>query len=248
MKIRTDFVSNSSSSSCILSECKLFSYYSISTKDICDAIEQLGGKDIAKCYEAYSLPDEIDEAEKHLGMLLDEWDQYIPSNCDWDYNIEIGESFSKFINAICKAYNCYIHRGTPDELLENDSLPASVKDTIYEVRRRLEIKTANEVMHSKEATSVFHFDDNILWSLAGMDEELNGHSKFCTEPDTLERFFEILLNKLVEMGKLKLDDKDVLSKLYPNPNDPAGTYLDDDKYSAIDFIEESVLHFIAHEG
>ena len=66
MKIRSDFVSNSSSSSFILKDIGFFKYFGISKKDINDALVELYG---GKKYCDKLLKDEIAKTELHLKNL-----------------------------------------------------------------------------------------------------------------------------------------------------------------------------------
>ena len=179
---------------------------------------------------AYELPKDIDAAKKQLEPLLKHWNQCIPYSDRYSHYPCLDEGanvnlFEKFVEAIHDAYHVCLYNGTEDELKYENRLPDAVKDVVRDVRKRLEIM-----------------------DLAGVNEE--DASKWKTESYTPARVFEVLLNKLVEMGKLKLDEAEVLNKLYPDAckNDGKSTYIPNGKYDAEEFIEESVLHFIGHEG
>lgn len=102
MKVRSDFVSNSSSSSFILAKCAIIEYFNITKQDIIDALTNLMGekyiqdyikesKELAKKYGddkndtkyqesgpfyVYDLTDKNDRksAIKYWGSVLDDWD------------------------------------------------------------------------------------------------------------------------------------------------------------------------------
>ena len=78
-------------------------------------------------------------------------------------------------------------------------------------------------------------------------------SELTTESYTFHRLIEILLLKLAEKGKLKLDDINVLAECYPIEKDLdkdgiLRTWINGKKYKPVDLIEESCLHCCMHEG
>lgn len=278
MKTRTDFVSNSSSSSFILSKPELFEHYGIAKQDIEDALVELyGGEEkfsSCKPFHVYELPADTSKAIADYGWLLSQWDQCVPVDHTMQFLSAPGkatELFHQLLNAVSEAYGSSLYRGTEDEL--NDKwygrkLPSNIKEAVLDVRKRLGVKTAAEVLRDDNAWLFVHFDDNEAWSLARTQELCKADirdytpqecideaekSSLTTESYTFERLLEVLLLKLAEQGKLKLDDIDVLAKCYPiaeycDKDGTTRTWLDGKKYKPADLVEESCLHCCMHEG
>ena len=283
MKIRTDFVSNSSSSSFILSKPKLFEHYGISKQDVEEAlIELYGGKEKFDSYyeghrtpfTVYEFPTDLDKAIAEYGSLLSYWDQSVPVDFTYAFLDSPGKAtdlFKNLLETVSEAYDATLYHGTEEELNDkwySKKIPNTVKAAVLDIRKKLGVKTAAEVLKDDDAWLFVHFDDNEAWMLSRMQEyskaDITNYSsaddikeaeksELTTENYTFHRLVEILLLKLVEKGKLKLDDIDVLAKCYPIAKDcdkdgTKRTWLDDKKYKPADLIEESCLHCCMHEG
>lgn len=283
MKTRSDFVSNSSSSSFILSKPLLFKHYGISKKDITEALLDLyGGKEKFDSYcdghyepfKVYELPADLDKAIVDYGCLLSCWDQFVPIDVSDKFLDSPGKAtdlFKKLLETVSEAYGAYIFRGTEEELNNKWSdaiIPDTVKSAVLDIRKKLGVKTAAEVLNDDNAWLFVHFDDNEAFALSRMKECSKADiarfsseddikeaekSELTTENYTFHRLVEILLLKLAEKGKLKLDDIDVLAECYPIAKDydkdgTVRTWLDEKKYKPSDFVEESCLHCCMHEG
>lgn len=283
MKTRSDFVSNSSSSSFILSKPLLFKRYGISKQDITEALLELyGGKEKFDSYcdgrykpfKVYDLPADLDNAIADYGRLLSCWDQSVPVNVSDKFLDSPGKEivlFKNLLETVSEAYGAYIFRGTEEELNNkwNDAIiPDTVKAAVIDMRKKLCVKTAAEVLNNDDAWLFVHFDDNQFFELSRMQEcskaditeysskdEIKAakKSELTTENYTFHRLVEILLLKLAEKRKLKLDDIDVLAECYPIAKDydkdgTVRTWLEEKKYKPSDFVEESCLHCCMHEG
>ncbi len=259
----------------------LFVHYGITKQDIVDVLIELYGKanydkychGKMKPFYVYELPEELDKAVEDYSDLLSSWNQNVPIDHTYEPLWRPGkgtELFDKFLNSICEAYDIHIWHGTDDELSacwKAGELPDFARKTVLDVRAKLGVKTADEVLHDDEAWLFVHFDDNEVWNLAETsdcceadicewtteaDKEEYRKSALTTKAYTLERVFEVLLRKLVEKGKIKVDDLAVLSKAYPycaDSKDKAqGTWLEGDKYKPADMVDEVCLHANMHEG
>lgn len=283
MKTRKDYVSNSSSSSFILGGNKLLAFYGVSIKDIDDALVALYGEDECKKYQGkswntardlpfktYALPGELDQALKDYGTTLSEFSAG-SSLGNW-----FDTKYETFLRTLCNAYNISLCSGSEDEIAyrkENGwEIPDAVAEVVSKVRRNMEVKTMKEAVQSKSAAVFVHFHENKIWRLKGVQEygpkdveewsrymdqkeiEAAKTRKWTTRAFTSLRVYEVLLLKLVEMGKIKLDDAAVLSKIYPAdeqakkdfPN--CKSWFPNDVYTAEEFADESELGFVGHEG
>lgn len=283
MKTRKDYVSNSSSSSFILGGNKLLAFYGVSIKDIDDALVALYGEDECKKYQdkswntardlpfkTYALPGELDQALKDYGTTLSEFSAG-SSLGNW-----FDREYETFLRTLCNAYNISLCSGSEDEIAyckENGwEIPDAVAEVVSKVHRNMEVKTMKEAAQSKSAAVFVHFHENKIWQLKGVQEygpkdveewsrymdqkeiEAAKTRKWTTRAFTSLRVYEVLLLKLVEMGKIKLDDAAVLGKIYPAdeqakkdfPN--CKSWFPNDVYTAEEFADESELGFVGHEG
>ena len=128
MKIRSDFVSNSSSSSFIFYTADVFRVYDITKEKLENALIEMYGEDkykehcmnsAEKPFEVFDLHDETElvDAKRRYESLLSGWDQALPQNEDYigsPYRNTV--SFKEFLNAINEAYDTHIYQGTDKEL------------------------------------------------------------------------------------------------------------------------------------
>lgn len=261
----------------------LFEHYGISKQDVEEALLELyGGKEkfdrfsdgCYKPFTVYELPADLDKAIADYSNLLSYWEQSVPVDFTYKFLDSPGkatELFQNLLMAVSEAYGTFLHHGTEKELNDkwyNGNIPDTVKAAILDVRKKLGVKTAAEVLKDDDAWLFVHFANNEAQTLSRMQEYSKADiTDFSSEDDikeaekselttknyTFHRLVEILLLKLADKGKLKLDDIDALAECYPIAKDcdkdgTKRTWLDDKKYKPIDFVEESCLHCCMHEG
>jgi hypothetical protein len=176
--IRNDFVSNSSSSSFIISKNEIFNFGKITKDDLQTSLIELYGKDEFekrdhKPFEIYDLTNEIEAKKCHekydsfLNMWISESNPYYEdfSTTRW---------YLKQTGLDIKQIMCYL-----DDLKEvildriynpkTNSFDKEVSQDIIDMVRVLKkynyLETMKEALYNKDALYFIHFDDNELWNI-----------------------------------------------------------------------------------
>lgn len=272
MKARQDFVSNSSSSSFIISKTEIFTHFKIGKADIEEALASLwiDGKvdldskdELSRPFVVYEMPKDRAKAVRAFGQMLEFWNQEFPSMDDaWDPAKEQAQAFKSLLRSLeAVDHSWYLSNGDEDSLAHSDA-PEHIKETIREARRKLEIKKADEVLLDNDTHLFIHFGENDIMSIDGIDEDGQKDSqdgkqgkdvRFESPAYSCARFIEILFARLVELKKIDPIDPKLLEK-YPLDEDSKKrmpnrvSWLNGDIYTWKDFLDEGVVHCVFHEG
>ena len=257
MKVRSGFVSNSSSSSFILGYTDAFDVFNIGKKEIVEAISTLSSMKEGEGFQVFDLSCEKSKAAKAIGGILDNFNQTFLDVGLWNPEKDNADAFRQLLSSLNKISSCYFITGNDDEFEHMKDLPAFIKDTIRMAREKLKIKTAYEVMLDHEnAAFAIHFDDNTIYNIDGMNFENDSKDlkdRYESEACSGNRFIEVLFKWLVSYGYIDPKKKELLER-YPldesckKKNSEKISWLHDDTYTWKDFVDEGVLHAVLHEG
>lgn len=257
MKTRFDFVSNSSSSSFILKYTEVFDCFHIGKNDIVEALNDMRiDKNEDLDVKVFDLRVEKAAAVRWFGPTLQGFNQQLISIDDsFSFESDNINAFNSLLHALSRADSAfYCHLGNEEDLAYNKDMPDYVKKTILECRKKLEIKSADEVLlDDPNVTIAIHFGDNEIQALNGMGDESNDDHRFESDPYSAERFIELLFNWLVKHNKIDPKKKELLERYPLVPDYKAKepdkiSWLNDDTYTWKDYVDEGIAHAMLHEG
>lgn len=259
MKVRSDFVSNSSSSSFILQNCDLLEYFKIDKQEIINTIEKLTSYKHGESFYVYDLADikDKEKAIKKFGQLLDEWMCYETVKYkDSDGNIEFEENkfrthhYEEICEAIKKIYDiddfgCCDFKITDESTMSKFNYKTKKYDTqpcpkfliefLRDLRNRLGIMSNLDVLKCEIARWFIHFDDDgSIIPLMGSYKDKSYKSKYGTK----ERVIETLFKYWKSIGKIKPKDKEFVK---------GKNFINEKNYTHEDFAQD-VITCNLHEG
>lgn len=240
MKIRTDFVSNSSSSSFIIQDMGMFKTLGITSEDIQEILDKLLENTQKKwnCNHklANVIPMETEDQKKEVFKKYDDfyenWEDENQRNYRYWQSFKEALNTAGFISDIygngCEGKICQLKKVDGKYIWKPNQSATKFFNTI---KKKLEIHTMKDCSHYDDTTMLIKFGDNAVWTLNGMHDagpeitldeydlrdpkrvEESKKSTWETEADSSDRFFEILFRELVVKKNIDIKNPEIREKL-----------------------------------
>ena len=271
MKIRSDFVSNSSSSSFILANNVTFDYFKITKKIIVEALTDLTKN--PTCFEVYDLNDEkeVKKALKNYKWLLKDFESnYVikkdgnlirdPYNCSriqrfWEDIKQILNISVWDVRDLSKNTTCIIDGKV-------QPIPSYILKTIKTVLEEESPATNYDIVKDEFSQFFIHFDENELYNVFSQE-----NAKYNNEEQEVDNWYNnvshsvinILYGWLVAHGYIKPDDEKYINEMIIDfygehiQTRPEKLQRLKERFQSIEqqsdvFFTNSVLSFTPHEG
>lgn len=218
MKIRTDFVSNSSSSSMIISNCQAFDDNLMTKKMIFDALVDLYGKEAyeKKCkeyvpFQIYDLKDPNDKkaAEEHRELLSGWTSRYTAKDYDTGKIMAVEDDPMEPLNKITRALDSLdivdaYRADNPESIMnltkynrntkQDEPVPDYVKQLLMEVWTRCGVLTNAECLDLDISRFFIHFDDNEMHQIKGMTDPGKDETPWTSDTEYAKEYNEKIKN------------------------------------------------------
>lgn len=241
MKIRNDFVSNSSSSSFIIGDSTWIQNLNINKELMTDVLTEMYGS--PNVFEIYDLSDTKDRdlCVKEWSSSMSQWySEYVKKDkrgvvayTDEDPRIPFEKMMIQFDNmGMLHYFGIYCKDDIPHlgiynrETQKHENIPQHLIDTINQAWDKCGIVNVDECLKLPFSKFFIHFGDNDLWccsALQEMSESERKHlsdtncevsNKWTTESYSIDRFYEVLIDTLAKRIDISASDKSRILKTF----------------------------------
>lgn len=239
MKIRNDFVSNSSSSSFIIGDNTWIQNLDISKELMIDVLTEMYDRHIFEIYDL-SDPNDRDLCVKEWSGSMSQWySEYVKKDkygnvayTDEDPRIPFEKMMIQFDNmGLLHYFGIYCKDDIPHlgiynrEIQKHENIPQHLIDTITQAWDKCGIVNVDECLKLPFSKFFIHFGENDLWCCSELqemseserkdaDNESEVSNKWTTESYSIDRFYEVLIDILAKRINISASDKNRILKTF----------------------------------